>query len=157
MFKLLKLLGIFAILTCSIGNASALSVSTSPIFATGTVEDFIFSYSGGPFTLSSLSFASPPAGNLLTTLTPYTTALGGTLSGSGSISEIISTAPGTAYTASYTIAGTLPSTITVTLSAVPLPASFPMFALALICLGALGYHAARREKRDTAKLVASTV
>jgi hypothetical protein len=84
MYKLLKLLGIMTLLVSSIGQASALSVSTSPIFATGGVEDFVFSYSGGPFTLSSLSFSSPPSANLLRTLTPFTTAAGGSLNGSSS-------------------------------------------------------------------------
>src|SRR6202022_2637554 len=105
MHKLLKLLGVLAIVTSSIDNASALSMSFSPMSATGTSEEFVFSYSGsGTFNLSSLSFSSPSTGNLLGgPLSIYTTSTGGSLTGSGTLSEIISTTSGKAYTASLNI------------------------------------------------------
>jgi hypothetical protein len=149
MHKLLKLLGVLAIVTSSIDNASALSMSFSPMSATGTSEEFVFSYSGsGTFNLSSLSFSSPSTGNLLGgPLSIYTTSTGGSLTGSGTLSEIISTTSGKAYTASLNITGSFPESINVTLSPVPLPASFPLFAMALIGLGLIGYRAARTNSR----------
>jgi hypothetical protein len=144
MYKLLKLLGVLAVVASSIDHASALSISTSPIFATQTTEEFSFSWSGsGTFNLSNLSFSSPPGPNLLTTLSPFTTPGGGSLSGSNKLTEILSVAPGTPYTASYTINGSFPDSIRVQLSPVPLPASFPLFAMALLGLGLIGYHTAR--------------
>ena len=153
MYKLLKLLGALAVLASSGDRASALTLnsSSSPIFATQTTEEFIFAWtsSGGNFSLSNLSFSSPPAPNLLTTLSPFTTSLGGTLSGSGKLTEILSVAPSTPYTASYTLtSGTsFPSSVSVTLSPVPLPAGFPLFAMALIGLGLIGYNSARKNIR----------
>jgi hypothetical protein len=144
MYKLLKLLGVLAVVASSTDHASALSISTSPIFATQTTEEFTFSWSGtGTFNLSALSFSSPPGPNLLTTLSPYTTPGGGNLSGSNKLTEILSLTPGTPYTASYTLNGSLPNSLSVTLSAVPLPATLPLFAMALLGLGLLGYHTAR--------------
>jgi hypothetical protein len=147
MYKLLKLLGVLAVVASSVDHASALSISASPIFATQTTEEFSFSWSGSTtFSLSNLSFSSPPGPNLLTTLSPFTTS-GGTLSGSGKLSEILSVTPGTPYTAAYTINGSLPNSINVQLSPVPLPAAFPLFAMALLGLGLFGYHTARSNGR----------
>jgi hypothetical protein len=150
MYKLLKLLGVLTVISSSVGQASALSISTSPIFATQTDEEFIFAWTGSStFNLASLSFApsSSLSTNLLTTLSPYTTTVGGNLSGSSQLTEILSLTPGTPYTASYSITGSIPNTINVTLvpvSAVPLPASLPLFAMALLFgLGLLGYNRAR--------------
>jgi hypothetical protein len=146
MYKFLKLLGVLAVVACSIDHASATSTSAQPIFVTGPSDDFVFSYStGSAFTLSSLSFAptSSPSSNLLTSLSPYTSSIGGSLNGTGTLSEIISAKPGTPYVVSYTYSGA-PNSLSVSVSAVPLPASFPLFAMALIGLGLIGYRKARK-------------
>ena len=142
-----KLLGVVALVVSSIGQASALTLTTFPVIATGAVSDFVFTYSTStPFTLSNLSLFLPPSGsNILGgTLATYTTPTGGSLSGSGSLSEIISTRPGASYEMSYAISGSLPNSISVAL--VPLPASAPLFVMALIGLGMMGYRSARGRK-----------
>ena len=140
MFKLLKVLGVLAAVTSSSGYASASSIT----------EDFVFSYSStSPFTLSNLSYSSssPPSGNLLLTsptLGAFTSSTGGSLSGSGQLSQIITVNSGQSYSSNFTVSGT-PGTITtsVSVSPVPLPASFPLFAMAIIGLGMIGYYKAR--------------
>jgi hypothetical protein len=140
-----KLLGVVALVISSIGQASALTLTTFPVIATGAVSDFVFTYSTStPFTLSSMSLSLPPSSSnvLGGTLATYITPTGGSLSGSGSLSEMISTTPGGLYKVSYDISGSLPNSISVSLSA-PLPASFPLFVMALIGLGMMGYRSAR--------------
>jgi hypothetical protein len=142
-----RLLGVVALVVSSIGQASALTLTTFPVIATGAVSDFVFTYSTStPFTLTNLSLFLPPSGsNILGgTLATYTTPTGGSLSGSGSLSEIISTRPGASYEVSYAISGSFPNSIGVAL--VPLPASFPLFVMALIGLGMMGYRSAHGRK-----------
>jgi hypothetical protein len=143
MTKLLKLLGVLAVVTSSIGYASAATVQ----------EDFVFSYSSnGSFTLSDLTYASTstPNTNLLT-LFPYTTATGGGLSGSGKLSEVISVDTGTSYFSNYAITNATGNTqsFSISVSPVPLPAGFPLFVMALLGLGLFGYHTARSAQSNT--------
>jgi hypothetical protein len=141
-----KLLGVAALVVSSVGQAYAFSISNFPVTATGAVSDFAFTYSTGtPFTLSGLSLFLPPSGgNLLGgTLATYTTPTGGSLSGSNTLNEVISTTPGAQYELSYNITGSLPNSTFASLSAVPLPASFPLFVMALIGLGLVGYRSSR--------------
>jgi hypothetical protein len=63
----------------------------------------------------------------------------------GSMSEII-TAPAGSYTFAF---NTGSDSLHLSVSAVPLPASFPLFALALVGLGMFGYHTARRSGRTS--------
>jgi hypothetical protein len=141
MYKLLKLLGVLAVVTSSINYASASTLE----------EDFVFSYStNGSFTLSNLSYASTPGGtNLLTSLSPYTSPIGGSLSGTGTLSEFISVDTTKSYVSNYSVANATGQfqSFSVSVSPVPLPAGFPLFAMALICLGLIGYRTARTTSR----------
>jgi hypothetical protein len=155
MYKFLKVLGVLAAVISSIGQASAFSSSVFPVTLTGTPEEVLLSYtSTGTFNLNSLSLelgSTPPLGpNVLLgivggSLTPFTSSGGASLTGSGSLSEII-TAPAGSYTFAYTTGS---DSLRLTVSAVPLPASFPLFALALIGLGMFGYHTARTSVRTS--------
>jgi hypothetical protein len=149
MHRSLKVLGVLATVVMSVGQASAFSSSVFPISLTGGPEDFLLSYSSaGPFNLSNLSLESGTPGsppNLFaasgTTFAPFTgSSSANNLSGSGTLNEVFS-APAGNYTFSYT---TTADSLSLRVSAVPLPASFPLFAMALIGLGVLGYRAARR-------------
>jgi len=153
MRKLLKVLGVLAIAISSIGQASAFSSSIFPVSLTGTPEDVILSYSSTiDFNLNSVSLAlgSPPGPtNVLAgvpgQLLQFTTAAGATIThGAGTLSEII-TAPAGVYTFFFNT--TANQSLNLTVSAVPLPAGFPLFAIALIGLGMFGYHAARTKSR----------
>lgn len=140
MFKSLKMLALaFGLLLPAVGGASA---------ATLVEEQFTFSYSStSPFTLSSLSYASATSGNLLTTLSPFTTFQGGSLNGTGSLTQNILVDPAQTYFANYSVSGQS-STVTTgfTVAPVPLPASFPLFALALVCLGLYGYKSSHSNR-----------
>jgi hypothetical protein len=148
MYQLLRVLGVLAAVVFSVGQASAYSSSVFPVSLTGGPEDVTISYSSSlNFTLADLSLAAPST-NVLgvpgTTLFPYTTTGGQTIAaGSGALSEIIS-APKGNYTFSYDTNAT--NFVNFSVSAVPLPASFPLFAMALIGLGVFGYHKMRSSK-----------
>ena len=143
MNKWLKLLGVVAVVAFASGQANASTLQ----------EDFVFSWStNGSFTLADLTFSSPTSGNLLTG--PFTTATGGFVpAGSGKFSEIISADSTQSYATDYTLShftGTI-SNFSVSVSPVPLPASLPLFAMALLVgLGALGYHSVRSNSRSSA-------
>jgi hypothetical protein len=136
MYKLLKLLGVVAVIASASGHA----------YASTLQEDFVFSWStNGSFTLADLSYSSPTSGNLLTG--PFTTATGGSVpAGSGTFSDLVSVDTTQHYTSDYTISnftGNV-STFSISVSPVPLPASFPLFAMALLLgLGLMGYHSVR--------------
>jgi hypothetical protein len=156
MYKFLKALGVLAAVVSSVGQASAFSSSIFPVTLTGTPEEVLLSYtSNGTFNLNSLSLelgSSAPFGpNVLVggSLTPFTSSTGADITGSGplsgTLSEII-TAPAGSYTFAFTTGS---DTLHFSVSAVPLPASFPLFALALVGLGMFGYHTARRSSRTS--------
>jgi hypothetical protein len=149
MHKMLKVLGVLAIGLSSIGQASAFSSNIFPVSLTGTPEEVIISYSSTiDFNLDSVSLAlgSPPGPtNILAgvpgALLPFTTAVGATIThGTGTLTEMI-TAPAGNYTFSFDT--TANGSLSLSVSPVPLPASFPLFAMALIGLGMLSYRAAR--------------
>jgi hypothetical protein len=151
MYKFLKVLGALAVVISSVGQASAFSSSVFPVALTGTPEDVMLSFTNPTsvptFNLNSLSLelgSSAPFGpNVLLgftgPLTPFTSSFGGTLTGSGTLSEII-TAPAGNYTFSF---NTGAESIHFSVSPVPLPASFPLFLMALIALGFFGYQKSR--------------
>jgi hypothetical protein len=153
MYKFLKVLGVLAAAISSVGQASAFSSSVFPVTLTGAPEEILLSYtSTNTFNLNSLSLelgSSAPFGpNVLAgviggSLTPFTSSTGADITGSGSLSEII-TAPAGSYTFAF---NTGSDSLHFSVSPVPLPASFPLFALALIGLGMFGYHTTRRSNR----------
>jgi hypothetical protein len=154
MYQLLRILGVLAAVVFSVGQASAYSSSVFPVSLTGGLEDVTISYSSNlAFTLADLSLAGPSPGstNVLAvpgTLFPYTTIGGQTIAaGSGALSEIIS-APKGNYTFSYDTNAS--NFVNLSVSAVPLPASLPLFAMALIGLSMLGYRASRTNSRVAA-------
>jgi hypothetical protein len=134
-----RILAALAITIVSAGAASAATLS----------EEFVFSYTtapGGSFTLSNLSVTNG-GGNLLVSLLPFTTALGGTLTGSGSLSEVISINTSFTTASNFNISNTsggFPA-VTLSLSPVPLPASSYLFGLALISFA--GVLIARRKPK----------
>jgi hypothetical protein len=137
MYKLLKLLGALAVVISSTQYAAA---------DTLIQEDFVFSYNTtSNFTLSQLSYSYSGGPNLLN-IAPYTFPGGGiVLAGKSQISEIITvdTSKGP-YSADYSVTGfTGTGTFGVAVSPVPLPASFPLFVMALLGLGLFGYHTTR--------------
>jgi hypothetical protein len=157
MYKTFRLLGFLVLAALPVSHASAASVT----------EDLVISYtSASSFTFSSLSFSSSTSGNLLSavSLGPYSSGSGtvfnaevvldtsqtytfafntGTFSGNANLtpssstptfSQIVSNGGGSFFEASSTLSP---------VSATPLPASLPLFALALLSLGVIGYRAAR--------------
>jgi hypothetical protein len=151
MNKLLGVFGVLAAVVFSGGQASAFSSIVFPVSLSGSPEDVTVSYSSSlAFTLADLSLAGPSPGatNILAgisgPLQPFTTSGGQTIAGgTGSFSEVI-TAPVGAYTFSYDTNAT--NFVNFSVSAVPLPASFPLFAMALIGLGMFGYHKVRSSR-----------
>ena len=153
MYKLLKSLGLVAVLVGSIGQASAFSTTVYPVTLTGSPETFLLSYSSSDaFSITNLSLELGNPGsapNLSATnpgpLVPFTSSVVSAANTiisplTGSISEVFS-GPAGSYTFAYTTNAT--NSVSLGVSPVPLPASFPLFALALLALGMVGYHAAR--------------
>ena len=153
MYKLLKSLGVVAVLMSSVGQASAFSTAVFPVSLTGSPETFLLSYSStAAFSITDLSLelGNPGSGpNLFATnpgpFVPFTSSIVSVANTiisplTGSISEVFS-GPAGNYTFSFSTNAT--NFVSLGVSPVPLPASFPLFAMALIALGMLGYHTAR--------------
>jgi hypothetical protein len=165
MRKLLAGLGFLGLALTSVAPASA-----STIF-----EDIVVSYtSTQTFTLSSLSFAETGVSGATNLLGSYS---GGTYNApSGTVlSETLELISGQSYTFSYVgsylgnpltgsasmFAGPTPTgggafnfvntgatfTVSSSISPVPLPASAPLFGLALLALGFFAYNSARAKKQ----------
>jgi hypothetical protein len=153
MYKLLKSLGVLAVVVSCVGQASAFSSSVFPVTLTGGPEEFLLSYSSSSsFSITDLSLelgnpGSPPnlfavSGTTFFPFTASTSSVGNTIISplTGSLSEVFS-GPAGNYTFSYTTNAT--NSVSLGVSPVPLPASFPLFAMALMALGMFGYHTAR--------------
>jgi hypothetical protein len=168
MQKLLGILGVLALVALPVNQAAATSIS----------EDLTITYdnlSNNIFTLSDFSFASATSGNLLSGSIGGSFGYGsGTL-----FNQIVTVNTGQSYTFSFNgsfpggsflggsslVATGGPQSIgsfaqstngsfsfyaaSVAVSPVPLPASFPLFALALVALGVFGYHTARTNGRTS--------
>jgi hypothetical protein len=162
MFRWPSLIGAVALLLSSLGTATAASIS----------EDIVISYFGNTsFNLSNLSFSGPSLTNIFAA-SIYATPGGKIVpAGTGTLlSEVVSLDTSQSYTVSFTAGAThenaliTPSELSqgvgtfassglklysasVSVSPVPLPASFPLFILALISLVAFGYHTRRKTIR----------
>ena len=170
MYKTLRLLGILVLAALPVGHASAASVT----------EDLVISYSSPTdFSFSSLSFGSGTSGNFLSSvaLGPYSLGSGtifdknvtldttqtytfafntGTFNGSATLSPSASTPSFTLINSSG--GGSFfqaTASVTPLVSATPLPASLPLFAMALLGLGMLGYSAARANNSMASRATSS--
>ena len=126
-----------------LSSVAVLAFSAAPACAATITEDFVFSYTnptGSSFTLSYLFYGTNPFGQNL--LSELQTDVGKSFSGSGSLSQLVTIDPSQTYYSIAGINGTVES-YRVTVSAVPLPASFPLFGLALVALAVFGYRSRR--------------
>jgi len=168
MYKTLRLLGILVLAALPVGHASAASIT----------EDLVISYSSPTnFSFSSLSFASPTSGNLLSgvSLGPYSLGSQTIFSGdvtldttqtytfafnTGTFSGTANLAPSSS-TPSFALINTsgggslFQATASVSPLPTPLPASLPLFAMALFGLGMIGYCAARANNAIESRTTAS--
>lgn len=138
MNKLTKYLGVISLVLSFVSPSSAATLQ----------EYFTFSYNtNGSFTLSGLSYSHSGGSNLLSGI--YTTPGGGVIgAGSGSITQLVSVDTTKSYVSNYSVSnftGTT-SSFGISVSAVPLPAGLPLFALAIFALGLVGYRTARNRK-----------
>lgn len=137
MNKLTKYLGIISLVFSFISPSSA-----------ATLQEYLYTFSYNTttgFTLSNLSYSYSGGPNTLSGI--YTTAGGGVLgAGSGSISQLVSLDTSKSYISNYSVSGVGGKTASfgVSVSTVPLPAGFPLFALAIFALGLVGYRTARK-------------
>jgi hypothetical protein len=170
MIKWHSLLGAAALMIASFGQASASTV----------MEEISVFYNVNPsipsLDIANLSFSTGGSGNLFSGLGPFTTGVGQTVFGSGTLfTQTFSLDTSLTYT--FSVGGTFSGSVFVTptggtqtfgvfngasfatlsnvganISPVPLPASFPLFALALISLVAFGYHSRRKGARLVAPI-----
>jgi hypothetical protein len=170
MYKTLRLLGVLVLAALPVGHASAASVT----------EDLVVSFSSPTnFSFSSLSFASPSSGNFLSgvslgpyslgsqtifnadvtldTTQTYTFAFNtGTFSGTASLAPSSST-PSFALINTSGGGSLFQATASVSPLATPLPASLPLFAMALLGLGVIGYRAARTNNRFASRAAVGAI
>jgi hypothetical protein len=162
------LLGAISLLLMPLGSASAASlfdISISYISSTSfTLSDLSFSsplttnvFAGSPYVGGQFVAANPSVTPVtlvsviapLNTTDPFTfhfdvTPTGGTKNVFNETLSVIGASQGIGATS---FAGLTFYAVSVGVSSVPLPASFPLFALALICLAAFGYHTRRKAVR----------
>jgi hypothetical protein len=134
MFKLVKILGVMAVLFATVDHASALSFT-----AAASSEDYTITNLSG-FTISG-NVAFDNSSNL----TVFTTSPNFSLGNGASFSEVITgLTSGDVFHSVLNVTGNgTPTVVAESVSAVPLPAGFPLFAMALIALASLAYFGGR--------------
>jgi hypothetical protein len=168
MLKLLKFLGALAVVTSSIGHANAASITEDlALFAEGSQSYSLFDVSfgptsslgtslisftgGGPYAASSSPIPIFSQNVSLNIGESYTLSFESTYGGGvmGSTSFNVSGSP-QALSAGVQLDPTTFSPlffVSASVSPVPLPTSFPLFVMALIGLGMVGYYTTRANSR----------
>jgi hypothetical protein len=138
MFKLLKIVGVLALLVSTVEHASALTFTDYT--ATSTTETYsVMNTGSASITLSQLVFQLfGTTTNLFSNAGPVTILAGTTFS-----ETVGGLTVGASYQAGFS-SDANPLSVTVGLSPVPLPAGFSLFVMALVGLGAFGYYGSRR-------------
>jgi hypothetical protein len=164
MFKLFKGLGILAAVISSIGSASAatlfedvdvtysnstpFSLTSVTLVLTGGSTNLLGSFNGGTLSGSGTilnEVIQLTAGDSYTFSFAGHTDPGPGSNISGTAAIFASTVP-TSTSTNLNNPGVFNITVGATLSPVPLPSGFPLFAMGLIALGAFGYHSVRSRK-----------
>jgi hypothetical protein len=149
MLKLVKVLGILAVLFTTVDRASALSFT-----ATGTSEDYIITNQSGFSITGNISFLTGltgPGGTLVASTIAFA------LDNGQSFSQVVSGfTTGSDFHTVFNGGGPgSPTIFAESVSAVPLPAGFPLFAMALLALGTLGYFKARKNDAGSVQITAA--
>jgi hypothetical protein len=133
MFKLVKILGVIAVLFATVDRASALSFT-----ATASSEEYSIT-NNGILTITGFTLFDDSSNTTVFTTSGFSLATG------ASFSELIPVLiPGDQYRTFLGLSGPGGNTnVTESVSAVPLPAGFPLFAMALLALASLAYFGSR--------------
>jgi hypothetical protein len=134
MFKLVKILGVMAVLFGTVDHASALSFT-----ATASTEDYTIT-NQSLFTISgNVAFDTSSNVTVFTTSPSFSLGLGASFS-----EPITGLTSGDVYHTVLNVTGNgTPTIVSESVSAVPLPAGFPLFAMALLALVSLAYFGRR--------------
>jgi hypothetical protein len=138
MLKLVKVLGVLAALFTTVDRASALSFTASAPFTYSITNQSTFAIQGD---IEFYSGLIPGSGTLQGQTDHFTLLTNQTFT------EVINGLSGPLNTLLH---GGGDGTPTKFAEAVPLPAGLPLFAMALLALGAFGYFGARRKVTDQA-------
>jgi hypothetical protein len=144
MFKLVKILGVMAVLFATVNHASALSFTAS-----GSSEEYTIQ------NLSLFTISGDVAFETSSNVTVFTTSPSFSLVTGASFSQLITgLTSGDAFHTVLNVTGSsTPTVVAESVAAVPLPAGFPLFAMALLALASLAYFG--RRNRSGAGVVAA--
>jgi hypothetical protein len=147
MLRLIKILGMCAVLFSSIDRASALSFTadaTSEQYQYTNESAFSVSLSSVLLFIGATQVSSP-------SFSAVTLATGQTFA-----ETISNLSVGTTYTTvPITVSEFTPTKFAEAVGAVPLPAGFPLFAMALLALGSVAYFGTRNRSTDKTSLGAA--